>query len=115
MLVILLLSALFHFIIVIYNEKYTKDLENKINKFRWYEYALSSSLMITLIAVLFGVYDLGTLILIFGLNATMNLFGLLMEKMNQKNDKVDWTPFIFGSVSGNNSLDSNNYVWFWKF
>lgn len=96
----LLLSALFHFIIVIYNEKYTKDLENKINKFRWYEYALSSSLMITLIAVLFGVYDLGALILIFGLNATMNLFGLIMEKTNQKRDKVDWTPFIFGSVAG---------------
>lgn len=96
----LLLSALFHFIIVLNKKKYTADLENKINKFRWYEYALSSSLMITLIAVLFGVYDIGALILVFGLNASMNLFGLLMEKMNQNTKKVDWTPFVFGSVAG---------------
>lgn len=96
----LLLSALFHFIIVIYNKKYTSDLEKNINKFRWYEYALSSSLMITLIAVLFGVYDIGALMLIFGLNASMNLFGLLMEKMNQNANKTDWAPFVFGSVAG---------------
>ena len=96
----LLLSAIFHFIIVVYNKEYTADLKNKINKFRWYEYALSSSLMICLIAVLFGVYDIGALILIFGLNASMNLFGLLMEKMNQDNKKPDWLPFIYGSIAG---------------
>ena len=96
----LLLSALFHFIIVIYNKKYASDLEKKINKFRWYEYALSSSLMICLIAVLFGVYDIGALILIFGLNASMNLFGLLMEKINQYTNKTNWLPFIYGSFAG---------------
>lgn len=96
----LLLSAMFHFIIVIYNKKYNYDLKKGINKFRWYEYALSSSLMIVLIAVLFGVYDISALILIFGLNASMNLFGLLMEKMNQENAKTDWTPFWFGSIAG---------------
>lgn len=96
----LLISALFHFIIVIYNEKYSSDLAKGINKFRWYEYALSSSLMICLIAILFGVYDIGALILIFGLNASMNLFGLLMEKMNQNGPKTDWLPFFFGSFAG---------------
>ena len=96
----LLISALFHFIIVIYNKKYNADLELRINKFRWYEYALSSSLMICLIAVLFGVYDIGALILIFGLNASMNLFGLLMEYINQYTKKTDWLPFIYGSVAG---------------
>ena len=96
----LLLSALFHFIIVYFNKQYNSDLEKGINRFRWYEYALSSSLMITLIAVLFGVYDIGALILIFGLNASMNLFGLLMEKINQFTEKTDWTAFAFGSVAG---------------
>lgn len=96
----LLLSALFHFIIVFYNKKYNSDLEKGINKFRWYEYALSSSLMICLIAVLFGVYDIGALILIFGLNASMNLFGLLMEKINQYTKKTDWSSFIYGSIAG---------------
>ncbi len=103
--VFLFLSALAHFIIAVpkkTNEIYVKDLEKGINRFRWYEYALSSSLMLVLIAALFGVNDLGALILIFGLNATMNLFGLLMEKMNSGTNKenVDWTSFVYGSIAG---------------
>jgi len=96
----LILSALFHFIIVLCSEKYSRDLKNNINEFRWYEYALSSSIMIVLIAVLFGVYNIASLILIFALNASMNLFGLLMEKTNQNTNKTDWTPFVFGSIAG---------------
>ena len=98
----LFLSALFHFIIVSPwgNRIYNKDLSNGINRFRWYEYALSSSLMIVLIALLFGVYDIGSLILIFVLNASMNLFGLDMEEINQGKDKLNWKPFIFGTIAG---------------
>lgn len=98
----LFLSALAHFIIVSpgANDVYNRQLNKGMNHFRWYEYALSSSVMICLIAVLFGVYDIGTLILIFGLNASMNLFGLLMEKINQYTDKVDWSAFIFGAIAG---------------
>ena len=98
--VFLFLSALFHLIVYLNKKEYFKGLENHINKFRWYEYALSSSLMIVLIAVLFGVYDIGALILIFGLNASMNLFGLLMERLNQKEEKVSWAPFTYGSIAG---------------
>lgn len=50
--------------------------------------------------MLFGIYDIGALILIFGLNASMNLFGLLMEKINQYTAKTDWTAFIYGSIAG---------------
>ena len=56
--------------------------------------------MIVLIAILFGVYSIGALILIFGLNASMNLFGLLMEKLNQYTKGTNWLPFIFGSIAG---------------
>lgn len=101
--VFLFLSALAHFIISVpkkTNQIYNADLQNGINQFRWYEYALSSSLMIVLIASLFGVFDIGSLILIFGLNATMNLFGLLMEKMNQGKEKPSWLSFIYGSIAG---------------
>ena len=100
--VFLLLSALAHFAVSLpkVNEIYNRGLAEHINPFRWYEYALSSSLMIVLIAVLFGVNDLGAVIAIFFLNATMNLFGLLMEKMNQGREKVTWLPFAFGAVAG---------------
>lgn len=98
----LFISALAHFIIVSPwgNKIYNKDLEKGINRFRWYEYALSSSIMIVLISLLFGVYDIGSLILIFMINATMNLFGLVMEEINQYREKTDWKPFIFGSIAG---------------
>jgi hypothetical protein len=56
--------------------------------------------MIAVIAILPGMYDLGSLILIFSLNATMLLFGLLMETQNEPGDRVNWTPFWFGCFAG---------------
>jgi len=98
----LFLSALAHFVIAFpgINKVYNDNIRKGINPFRWYEYALSSSIMIVLIATLFGVYAIDTLILIFCLNASMNLFGYLMEKMNQLTTRTNWTPFIFGSIAG---------------
>ena len=78
----------------------TVNLQRGMNPARWYEYALSSSLMIVIIAMLCGMYDMSSLILIFSLNATMNLFGLMMEKQNQTTERVDWTAFIFGCFAG---------------
>lgn len=98
----LLISAFAHFYIVLNSKKYVEDLKNGINKFRWIEYALSSSIMIVLIATLFGVYDISSLILIFVVNALMNLFGLVMEQLNVGADKkkINWEPFIWGSIAG---------------
>lgn len=98
----LFLSALAHGIIFLMTKDYFKGLEQGINRFRWFEYALSSSIMIVLIATLFGIYDIATLILIFLINASMNLFGLLMEEINLGTDKSDikWGPFIWGSLAG---------------
>lgn len=97
----LLLSAGAHFLLgtVLY-DWYVKNLKRKINPARWYEYALSSSLMIILIAMLAGVYDVSTLILLFSINAMMNLFGLMMELHNQTTTKTDWTSFIYGCIAG---------------
>lgn len=101
----LLISAVAHAIIAIpkkTNTIYNRDLEKGINKFRWFEYALSSSIMIVLIATLFGIYDIASLILIFIVNATMNLFGLVMEQLNvnRGKDNVQWGPFVWGSIAG---------------
>jgi hypothetical protein len=97
----LLISALAHGFIYLNSKKYLADLKVGINKYRWFEYAISSSIMIVLIATLFGIYDIGSLLLIFLLNATMNLFGLVMEELNSnKEKKVNWGPFIWGSLSG---------------
>ena len=58
--------------------------------------------MIVLISTLFGIYDIASLILIFILNASMNLFGLVMEQLNSGRGakNTDWGPFIWGSIAG---------------
>jgi hypothetical protein len=98
----LLISAAAHGLIYLSGDKYLNDLKKGINKYRWFEYALSSSIMIVLIATLFGVYDIASLVLIFTVNAAMNLFGLDMELLNagSTKEKVNWGPFIWGSVAG---------------
>ncbi len=101
----LLISALAHALISVpktTNAIYNADLEKGINKFRWFEYAFSSSIMIVLISTLFGIYDIASLILIFVVNAVMNLFGLVMEQLNSGKDKkkVNWGPFVWGSIAG---------------
>jgi hypothetical protein len=79
---------------------YVKNLQKGINYARWYEYAISSSIMIVVIAMLCGIYELSSLLLIFALNATMNLFGLMMELHNQTTQKTNWTAYIFGCFAG---------------
>jgi len=97
----LLISAVAHFYLAtIGKEKYLANLSKGMNPTRFYEYALSSSLMIVLIGMLSGLWDLGAIILIFGINAMMNLFGIMMEYHNQYTEKTNWISFIYGSVAG---------------
>lgn len=98
----LFLSATVHFLISLPKiyEWYIANLKKGINYARWYEYALSSSLMIVVISMLVGVYDLSTLILVFSLNAAMIFFGLMMELHNQTTKITNWTSFIYGSIAG---------------
>jgi hypothetical protein len=99
--VFLLLSAAAHLALSTFGFRwYVENLKRGMNPARFYEYALSSSLMIVLIGMLVGVTDIGTLIAIFGINAAMNLFGILMELHNQTTPKTDWTAFIFGCFAG---------------
>jgi hypothetical protein len=96
-----LLSALAHFSIAFpFNNGYNENLSRGMNPYRWYEYSLSSSIMIFLICLLTGIWDLWSLVMIFVLNATMIIFGHLMELINQYTAKTDWTAFIAGCISG---------------
>jgi hypothetical protein len=97
----LLISAIAHFSLATFGYKwYVANLKKGMNPARFYEYALSSSVMIVLIGLLSGVSDLGALIAMFGVNASMNLFGLMMELHNQTTKKTDWTSYIYGCFAG---------------
>jgi hypothetical protein len=99
--IFLLISAFAHlFISVLIYERYVKNLKKGMNPYRWYEYSLSASLMIVIIAMLTSIYDIGTLLALFTLTAVMNLMGLMMELHNQKTEKTNWTSYIIGCIAG---------------
>jgi len=81
-------------------DKYVKNLKKGMNPYRWYEYSISASLMIVIIAMLSTIYDIGTLIALFTLTGIMNLMGLMMELHNQKTERTDWTSYVIGCIAG---------------
>jgi len=109
----LFISAIAHLITILPGvyEWYISKLKDKINLIRWFEYAISSSVMVFVIAILNGVRDGMTLFLLVGLNATMNLFGASMEMYNSLLRKTkpegengifkpEWSNFIYGCFAG---------------
>lgn len=95
------MSAIAHAVIAtVYRKRYEADLKKGINKARWIEYSVSASTMMVAIALLSGVYDLSSLIMIFALTSFMNIMGLVMELWNQDRKKITWLPFWIGSKAG---------------
>ena len=95
------LSALAHTLIAspwLY-PRYREGVLAGHNYYRWVEYALSSSVMIVLIAQLVGITDVVALLALFGVNASMILFGWLQEKYQSPGDG-GWLPFTFGCIAG---------------
>ena len=97
-----LLSAFFHLLIVSPWgwPRYVAELSGGQNRFRWVEYSLSASLMIVLIAGITGITDVAALVALFGVNASMILFGWLMETTNDPGRGADWSPYVFGCIAG---------------
>ncbi|OPY34074.1 MAG: hypothetical protein A4E32_00343 [Methanomassiliicoccales archaeon PtaU1.Bin124] len=99
--IFLLMSAIAHFSVSTFGYKwYVENLKHNINKARWFEYAISSSFMLVVIAWLCGMWDFVSIMLLFSVNACMNLFGYMMELHNQTTEKTNWTSFIFGCFAG---------------
>lgn len=100
----LLISAADHLLLSLprVSRWYLKNLENGVNWARWWEYAFSSSIMILVIAMFPGIYDIGTLIVLVSLNVMMIFCGLIMESVNKGavKENVNWLPFWFGAFAG---------------
>ncbi len=95
------LSAIAHlYIATLYNKKYNSDLRIGINKMRWVEYSISASIMMVAIALLVGIYDSMSLVMVFALAAIMNLLGLVMEIHNQTTKKTNWISYWIGCLAG---------------
>ena len=100
--IFLFMSAIAHFAIAspgVY-PWYLRNLEQQRNYARWIEYSLSSSVMIVLIAMLTGISDIAALVALFGVNASMILFGWLQEKYETPGENVNWLAYWFGVIAG---------------
>ena len=95
------ISAIAHFsIATFYNKQYVKLLAQGINKARWFEYAISASVMMVAISLLVGIYDFMSLVMLFSLAAVMNLMGLVMEAHNQTAKRTNWLSYWIGCFAG---------------
>ena len=56
--------------------------------------------MIIIIAMLAGVYDVGSLVAIFALTAVMSLCGMVMEVHNQTTKETKWISYLVGCIAG---------------
>jgi hypothetical protein len=98
--ILFLITALAHGLLATaYRKRYEAELTRGLNMVRWLEYAMTSGLMLLLIALLSGVYDLGTLIAIFGFMVIMNLLGLVTE-LTSKGVQPNWPAYWSGAVAG---------------
>jgi hypothetical protein len=79
---------------------YERNLQKGANPIRWIEYCLGTGLLIVVIALVTGVSDISSLIILFLLLAIANLCGLAMEQFNQGRRKLNWLGYIMGSISG---------------
>lgn len=99
-----LLSALFHLLVILpwVRPYYERGIDNHVNHFRWVEYSLSASVMIFLIAMFFGIYEIPYLITICICNAGCMWCGDIMEVMNNprllRGRPINWSPFILGCL-----------------
>lgn len=80
--------------------RYREHLSHGINPWRWIEYSLSSTVMIVVVAMLVGIYDVAALLLIAAVNACMILFGWIMEVHNQTTERTNWLAYWFGVFAG---------------
>jgi hypothetical protein len=98
----LLLSAFAHLLISspMYMRRYEANIQKGINPARWWEYAVSSSLMLVVLLMFGGLIELSTVVFVFTLNFIMNLMGLVMEKYNQLTTTTSWLPFNIGVLAG---------------
>jgi hypothetical protein len=81
---------------------YERQVQRGVNPARWVEYSISASVMVVLIGLLSGIDQITAVIGLFGVNAAMILFGLVMEQVNvgREGKEVNWWPFIFGCIAG---------------
>lgn len=67
---------------------YEKELRKGFNRYRWMEYAITSTLMIFIFAIISGVKDFDTTLSLCALNAVLMSFGYFFELTPDRKSKM---------------------------
>ena len=82
-----------------YRRRYEAGIRRGINPLRWAHYVLSVGIMLLAVALIVGVADYASLLLIFGLNGLAGVSILLAEKANQVAKTTNWTFYKIGVLA----------------
>lgn len=95
-------SAVFHVLVAspAVFPAYVRELRNHRNRFRWSDRAVSTSLVVVLIALWSGITDVAALAALFAAASASALFGWQMEARNSLVPRVAWSPLVMGCVVG---------------
>lgn len=80
-------------------KKYETALDNKVMLWRWVDTAVVGSLIVSTVALLSGVQDIMTLVLIGGFVVISSVLGYMSEKQNANADKSYRGAYTLGLVA----------------
>ncbi|HSW79201.1 MAG TPA: heliorhodopsin HeR [Candidatus Saccharimonadales bacterium] len=78
---------------------YQREIKNSINSVRWILYAVSTSIMVTAVALVSGVQDIASLYVILSSTALMFVLAMFAERHDQ-GGRTKWVLFWLSVVSG---------------
>ncbi len=96
----LLVAGIVHLVVATKaRARYEQVLERGANGLRWMEYSVTASIMLVVMALLAGVFDATSLLLILVLSIVMHALGLLVE-LHAKRSTTDWTAWRIACLAG---------------
>lgn len=79
---------------------YEADMAKRVNRARWVDFGVSLGVMLAAVAMLGGVYDFASLVMLFALTAAQAMFALLGEYMRQGKRLPPGLAFGLSGVAG---------------
>ncbi|HKR82147.1 MAG TPA: heliorhodopsin HeR [Candidatus Saccharimonadales bacterium] len=97
-----LLAAAVEYVLVtsVYRKQYEAELAEGINRIRWIHSAFVPSLVFLVVALLAGVYDLSSLLMIMVLSAVLHGLASFIELRNKGKKATDWATGRWAILAG---------------
>ena len=102
--ILYILSLLLIFMAVYYlvignflQAKYLNSITSKLSKYKWVNIGVSTTLVMIILCMLLGVFDLGSIVMIMALISTLSVTGYLAERLKSTDQSSSRLSFILGS------------------